>query len=118
MSEYVTVRYQQREAVAQIALNRPEKMNAFDQAMRREVLAAAQRANEDPSVRAVVLTGEGHAFSAGADLGEGSPRLVQQVLDDEYKPALLAIAHSPKPWIAAVKGAAAGIGASFAMACD
>ena len=56
--------------------------------------------------------------AAGADLGDGLPPLVQLQIDEEYKPALMAIAAAPKPFIAAVNGAAAGIGASFAMSCD
>jgi 2-(1,2-epoxy-1,2-dihydrophenyl)acetyl-CoA isomerase len=118
MSEYATLRYELRDAVALITLNRPEVMNALDRRMRLEVRAVAERVNADERVRAVVLTGEGRAFSAGADLAEGAPPLVQRILDEEYKPALLAIARSPKPWIAAVNGAAAGIGSSFAMSCD
>ena len=118
MPEFTTLRYEVHDHVALITLARPDVMNAFDRQMRLEVRAAAERANADERVRVAVLTGEGRAFSAGADLSEGVPALVQRVIDEEYKPALLAIAHAPKPWIAAVNGAAAGIGASFAMSCD
>ena len=118
MTELATVRYELRDNVALITLNRPQVVNAFDRQLRLDIRTAAERANADARVRAVVLTGEGRGFSAGADLAEGLPPLVQRILDDEYKPALLAIARSHKPWIAAVNGAAAGIGASFAMSCD
>jgi 2-(1,2-epoxy-1,2-dihydrophenyl)acetyl-CoA isomerase len=71
-------------------------------------------------VRVVILTGAGRAFCAGADLAEakGDGWDVQSELNEEYKPALLAIASAPKPWIAAVAGASAGIGSSFALVCD
>jgi 2-(1,2-epoxy-1,2-dihydrophenyl)acetyl-CoA isomerase len=118
MSDFETVRYAVDEGVALITLNRPAVMNAFNSQMRRDLLAAVRRAVADDAVRAVVLTGEGRGFSAGADLTDGTPALVQQQIDEEYKPVLMAIAESPKPFISAVNGAAAGIGSSFAMACD
>jgi len=118
MSEFETVRYARDGAVALITLNRPSVMNAFNRQMRVELLAAVRQAIADEAVRAVVLTGEGRAFSAGADLGDGMPALVQQQIDEEYKPIMMAIAEAPKPFISAVNGAAAGIGSSFAMVCD
>jgi len=118
MSDAQTVRYTAEDGVALITLHRPAVMNAFNGQMRRELLAAVRRAVDDEAVRAVVLTGEGRAFSAGADLADGAPTLVQQQIDEEYKPVLMAIAGSPKPFISAVNGAAAGIGSSFAMVCD
>jgi 2-(1,2-epoxy-1,2-dihydrophenyl)acetyl-CoA isomerase len=67
-----------------------------------------------------VLTGEGRAFSAGADLTEKMEpgAQVEDQLNTVYKPILMAITEAPKPWISAVNGAAAGIGSAFAMACD
>lgn len=118
MSDFETVRYAVDQGVALITLNRPAVMNAFNGQMRRELLAAVRRAIDDSQVRVVVLTGEGRGFSAGADLADGIPPLVQQQIDEEYKPVLMAISEAPKPFISAVNGAAAGIGSSFAMACD
>lgn len=118
MSKFETVDYASDAGVALITLNRPQSMNAFNRQMRSDILEAVRLASADSQVRVAVLTGAGRAFSAGADLGDGLPPLVQLQIDEEYKPALMAIAAAPKPFIAAVNGAAAGIGASFAMSCD
>ena len=118
MSEFETVRYAVDQGVALITLNRPAVMNAVNRQLRVDLLAAVRRAVDDAEVRVVVLTGEGRGFSAGADLADGMPPLVQQQIDEEYKPVLMAISEAPKPFISAVNGAAAGIGSSFAMACD
>jgi 2-(1,2-epoxy-1,2-dihydrophenyl)acetyl-CoA isomerase len=107
-------------SVAVICFNRPDKLNAFDESQRQAFRKAASKVNADDSIRAVVLMGDGRAFSAGADLSEAMPDDVdvEQGLIQEYKPALMAITQAPKPWISAVNGAAAGIGSAFAMACD
>lgn len=120
MSDYETVKYSQDEAVALITISRPEAMNSFDGALRKDLLSAFQRAAGDESVRAVVLTGEGRSFSAGADLkaGLGGDITVEEILQKEYRPTLECIASMSQPVIAAVNGSAAGIGVSFALACD
>jgi 2-(1,2-epoxy-1,2-dihydrophenyl)acetyl-CoA isomerase len=122
MSENSTVIVERRGPVALVTMNRPEKLNTFDASMRREMLWAAREVNEDDSIRIVVLTGAGRSFGAGADLGESADQpdhfRVEDQLNGEYKPILLAISEAPKPWISAVKGAAAGVSSSFAMACD
>ncbi len=120
MPEYQSLKLERRDHVATVTLNRPDALNAFDAAMRREILSAAREVNEDGSVRVVVLTGAGRGFGAGADLTEmtaGDFR-VEDMLNGEYKPALLAIADAPKPWISAVAGPCAGISGAFALACD
>ena len=115
-----TVIYSQQDAVAVISLNRPDALNGFTAELCDDLLLAMERAHRDESVRAVVLSGEGRAFSAGADLKEGfkGERTTQGRLLFEYGPALTAIANIPKPVIAAVSGFAAGIGMSFAMHSD
>jgi 2-(1,2-epoxy-1,2-dihydrophenyl)acetyl-CoA isomerase len=120
MSDYKTVKYRQEAAVALITLHRPESMNAFTQQMRRDLTAALVRAASNPGVRAVVLTGEGRCFSAGADLKDGASEVqsIQQTLQTEYRPALDCIVSMNQPVIAAINGSAAGIGLSFALACD
>jgi 2-(1,2-epoxy-1,2-dihydrophenyl)acetyl-CoA isomerase len=122
MDSYETLTVETDGAVATVTLNRPDNMNAFNSALTNEIVAAAKEVNADDSVRVVVLTGSGRAFSAGADLAEGeamvSGQAVEDQLNNEYKPGLLEIANAPKPWIAAVNGACAGIGTSFALSCD
>jgi 2-(1,2-epoxy-1,2-dihydrophenyl)acetyl-CoA isomerase len=95
-------------------------MNSFDDALRRDLLAACNKAADDRNVRAVVLTGEGRSFSAGADLKSGLDpnRSIEGMLQTEYRPVLECIWNMEKPVIAAVGGSAAGIGMSFALVCD
>ena len=112
------VKYAKDGAIAIITLNRPESMNAFTTELRKGLLDALQQANTDDSVRVVILTGEGRCFSAGADLKDGLNRSVKEMLLQEYRPVLEAIASMPKPIIAAVPGSAAGIGLSIALQCD
>jgi len=120
MSEYETVRYATDESVAIITIHRPEAMNSFNRTLRADLLAACQRAASDTAVRAVVLTGEGRSFSAGADLKDGlnPDDSVEDMLQTEYRPVLECIWEMEKPVIAAVGGSAAGIGMSFALMCD
>ena len=118
-----TVRVEQRGAVALLSLNRPEALNSFDSALRLQLAAALQRAAGDAAVRAVVLTGAGRAFSAGADLkamnaGKADGAEVRRQLEDEYGAGIRAITDMPKPVIAAVEGLVAGIGCAFVLASD
>ncbi len=112
------VRYERRDAVAVITLNRPDSMNAFHTRLRADVFAAFERARDDRDVRVVVFTGEGRCFSAGADLKAGIDRDVEEILQVEYRPVQEIIANIPKPVIAAVPGSAAGIGMSMVLQCD
>ncbi len=107
-------------ATALIKLNRPDVLNAFDAGMRNALRDALRAAGADAGVRAVVLTGEGRLFSAGADLKAGLPDAAQahSQLLEEYGPALTAIAEMPKPVIAALDGPAVGIGLAYALICD
>ncbi|MEL6868559.1 MAG: enoyl-CoA hydratase-related protein [Pseudomonadota bacterium] len=120
MSEAATVTLNRDGAVAIVAINRPDAMNAFTREVRRELTAALAEAGSDDSVRSVVLTGTGRAFSAGADLTAGFPQhqTVEAQLQREYRPAFNEIIMMPKPVIAAINGAAAGIGLSFALIAD
>lgn len=114
-----TVRTERHDAVALIALNRPDSLNAFNAELRFDLLAALQACAEDATVRAIVLTGEGRCFSAGADLKDAEiDGSVATILQDEYRPIQELIAAVPVPVIAAVPGSAAGIGLSIALNCD
>ena len=120
MSEYESVIVERHGQVAVVSLNRPDSLNAFNKTMLRELLPAIEAVNADGNIRVAILTGVGRAFSAGADLSEDmDPDFrVEDQLNNEYKPILMAISEAPQPWISAVNGAAAGIGSAFAMACD
>jgi len=115
-----TVLYETKGAVATITLNRPDSLNSFNAELRRDLFNATNQAKDDPSIRAVVLTGAGRSFSAGADLKAGfkTGEDVEHMLVEEYKPSLINIAEMEKPVISAINGFAAGIGLSYAMICD
>jgi len=115
-----TVIYEQQAAVAIISINRPDALNGFTTELRAALLHAFEKAHRDTSVRVVVFTGEGRAFSAGADLKTGfeGERTTQEQLLFEYAPVLIEISQIPKPVITAVPGFAAGIGMSFALHSD
>ena len=115
-----TIKYEKKDAVALIAFNRPEVRNAFNAKMTEDILSALLQAKDDSQIRAIVLTGEGMSFSAGADLSARDNKWsdTEEALVEGYLPSLKAIMEMPKPVISAVNGAAAGIGSAYAMACD
>jgi 2-(1,2-epoxy-1,2-dihydrophenyl)acetyl-CoA isomerase len=117
MSEYDTVRYATDGSVAIVTIHRPDAMNSFNTELRRELAAALKKSADDKDIRAVVLTGEGRSFSAGADLKEINED-IEHVLQKEYRPVFEQIIGMDKPVIGAVGGSAAGIGMSIALACD
>jgi 2-(1,2-epoxy-1,2-dihydrophenyl)acetyl-CoA isomerase len=113
-------------AAATIELNRPDALNAWDDALGDELLEAVQAVARDDEVRAVVVTGAGRAFSSGADLRDVSTRPrtpeghvdLRSLLDERYHPIITTIRTMPKPVLAAVNGPAVGIGLSLALAAD
>jgi 2-(1,2-epoxy-1,2-dihydrophenyl)acetyl-CoA isomerase len=119
VSEFDCILYETHGKVALVALNRPDKLNAFNPTQRDELAVALQKADDDDAVRAIVLAGEGRAFSAGADLsGASVGRDTQKTLMEGFKPSVDAILHAKKPVIGVANGACAGVGASYIMACD
>lgn len=106
--------------IAVITLNRPDKLNAYNREMRAAFRDALGRVSADDAVRAVVITGEGRAFCAGADVSAAGedPYNVEDVLNTEYGAFLSIIQTMPKPVIAAINGPAAGIGMTTALTCD
>ena len=122
-----SVLYMEHGAVAQVTLNRPDALNSFTRQMHHDLWAALDRAEANPAVRALVITGAGRGFCAGADLSEfdfePGPDLVQRadpgpVIDQAFNPTARRIQSLRMPVIAAVNGVAAGAGASLAMTCD
>ena len=107
--------------VCTITLNRPSVYNSFNQTMAFQLQATLDACSKDDSVRVIVITGEGKAFSAGQDLGEATDNegpTLTSIVRDHYNPIILKIREIEKPIIAAVNGVAAGAGANIALACD
>jgi len=111
-------------AVLTIIMNRPEKLNAFNDVMLQEMTEVAEAAARDDAIRCVVVTGAGRAFGSGQDLtsfapgsNTGNPPRVSEHLT-KYHRLVLALRGMPKPVIAAVQGVAAGISCNIALACD
>lgn len=122
-----TVVYEERGAVALLTLNRPDALNSFTRAMHRDLWSALDRAEGNAAIRALVITGAGRGFCAGADLAEfdfePGPDLVKRadpgpVIEQAFNPSARRLMKLRMPTIAAVNGVAAGAGASLAMCCD
>ncbi len=125
--DYRTIRYEVSDRVATVTLNRPEKMNTFTSRMGAELLDVLDRIDADDEVRAVVFTGEGRAFCAGADLGSGGGTFDEG--GGEKAPTIethrdggglvtLRLYDCKKPVIAAINGAAVGVGITMTLAMD
>jgi 2-(1,2-epoxy-1,2-dihydrophenyl)acetyl-CoA isomerase len=123
MSDEKTVLYEVANGVAKITLNRPDRYNAFTEAMLTELGQTLKAAARDDNARAVVLSGAGRGFCAGADLGRFttgpvSDNFVYDYLMTYYLPAIKSMRTMEKPIIGAIHGSAAGAGAAVALACD
>jgi len=122
---YKTLKIDTSNSICTMKFNRPEKLNAFDSEMVIETQESLKKISADDGIKALIITGEGKGFSAGADLSDSTgmddhsnDRLVYEGLVNGYKPSLLEIMNMPKPVIGAINGPAAGIGSAFALACD
>ncbi|MFM1960593.1 MAG: hypothetical protein RL588_2110 [Pseudomonadota bacterium] len=132
MSNFETIRLEVEDGIATLTLNRPDKLNAFNTQMMQEMIAAFDQTDADDSVRVVIVTGAGRAFCAGADLSAGGAtfdystrggqekeaRTVEGVQRDGGGLLTLRIYDSLKPVIAAVNGAAVGVGVTMQLAMD
>jgi enoyl-CoA hydratase/carnithine racemase len=130
MMAYEALLYDAADGILTLTLNRPDKLNAFTDTMAHELMDAFDRADADDSVRAVIVTGAGRAFCAGADLSAGAatfdaaarrgaaPDLNDPSIRDTGGRVTLRIFQCLKPVIAAVNGPAVGIGATMQLAMD
>ena len=113
------LKYEVREGVARITLNRPEVYNALNDAITYELQDTFKVVAKDELVRVVVLTGEGKAFCSGQDLKvDSAKRSFLESLKKRYNPIIRAIRNLPKPVVGRLNGVAAGAGCSLALACD
>jgi 2-(1,2-epoxy-1,2-dihydrophenyl)acetyl-CoA isomerase len=120
-----TLLVEQDGAVMTVTLNRPDKLNSFNEAMHAEFRAALDRIEAEPGVRAVLITGAGRGFCAGQDLGERDAAAAADqgidlgaTLEAHYNPLIRRLRALEKPTVCAVNGVAAGAGANLALACD
>jgi len=120
MSNFEKISYTLENHVATISLNSPKTMNAMSKQMRLELKQVIDTIEADKDARIVVIRAEGRGFSSGTDLTEGLAGFdtIEEQILQEYKPVLMGIAQSKKPYIASINGACAGIGAGLALACD
>ena len=122
-----TVQFELRGTVAVATLNRPQALNSFTRQMHQDLWAVLDRVEADPAIRALVITGAGRGFCAGADLAEfdftPGPNRVERadpgpVIDQAFNPTARRMIRLRVPTVAAVNGVAAGAGVSLAMCCD
>jgi len=121
---YENILFSRESGIARLTLNRPDRLNSFNDAMHAEVRDALEHVRADATARVLLLTGAGRAFCAGQDLGDravapgGAPVDLGASIDRNYKPLVLALRALPLPVVCAVNGVAAGAGANLALACD
>jgi len=121
--EYEQIKYEVAERILTITLNRPDHLNAYTEFMGDEIMAALDQAEADDNIRAIIVTGEGRAFCAGMDLGDGGTTFDYSKVDEEDHRdgggvLALRIFKSTKPIIAAINGPAVGIGLTMTLPMD
>ncbi|MDZ7827882.1 MAG: enoyl-CoA hydratase-related protein, partial [Gammaproteobacteria bacterium] len=131
---FETIRYEVEDGILTLTLNRPDRLNAFNGTMMNEMIEAFDRADADDAVRAIIVTGEGRGFCAGADLEKGGDTFDYDERDDREGASenageklaprdgggllTLRIYECTKPVIAAVNGAAVGVGVTMQLPMD
>ena len=121
--EYKTLLFEVHDHVAHITLNRPDAANSINEEMGKDLMYASLRCDEDPDIRAVLISGAGQIFSGGGDLkafsakGDQLPYFVKEITTYLHA-AMSRFTRMDAPVVAAVHGAAAGAGLSIAIACD
>jgi 2-(1,2-epoxy-1,2-dihydrophenyl)acetyl-CoA isomerase len=121
---YQHIVYAVEGGVARLTLNRPDRLNSFNDAMHAEVRDALSRVKASKDARVLLLTGAGRGFCAGQDLGDravapgAEPVDLGASIDRNYKPLVLSLRALPLPVVCAVNGVAAGAGANIALSCD
>jgi enoyl-CoA hydratase/carnithine racemase len=123
--EFEEIRYEIADRVLTITLDRPDRLNAFTQTMGRELIEAFDRADQDDEVRAIIVTGAGRGFCAGADLAAGGSTFAWRERQDAGEvprdgggQVALRIFDSTKPVIAAINGPAVGVGITMTLPMD
>ncbi|RFA34752.1 2-(1,2-epoxy-1,2-dihydrophenyl)acetyl-CoA isomerase [Virgibacillus dokdonensis] len=116
---FQTIYYEEKDQVAWLTLNRPEKLNAFTSTMNQEMIEVFQSVGKNHKIRALVITGAGKAFCSGEDISSLQPDMqLGEIIKSRYQPMMKELARVEKPIIASINGATAGAGLSLAMACD
>src|SRR5450631_356278 len=121
---YESILFSNEAGISRLTLNRPERLNSFNDAMHAEVRDALAKVRADATVRVLLLTGAGRGFCAGQDLADravapgAEPVDIGASIERNYKPLVLTLRALPLPVVCAVNGVAAGAGANIALACD
>jgi len=121
---YQHILYAVEGGIARLTLNRPDRLNSFNDAMHAEVRDVLSRVKARADLRVLLLTGAGRGFCAGQDLGDravapgSEPVDLGASIERNYKPLVLSLRGLPLPVVCAVNGVAAGAGANIALACD
>src|SRR5438552_13034153 len=121
---YENILFSSSGGIARITLNRPDRLNSFNDAMHAELRAALAQVKTDSATRVLLLTGAGRGFCAGQDLADravapgAEPVDLGASIERNYRPLVLALRALPLPVVCAVNGVAAGAGANIALACD
>jgi len=122
--QYETIVFELKDGIAELTLNRPDKLNSFTQRMHEEVREAISIVANDGTARVLLLTGAGRGFCAGQDLSDravapgGAAVDLGESVEKNYAPLVLSLRALPLPVLCAVNGVAAGAGANLALACD